>query len=115
MLYLALLCATILKFRIPLQLGISLLFGTSSRFDTLQMSFLSPTASSIFGGSGNEDGSLTTGHSGMLVNESCLDFLMMELVDAMCRTAIDEDTDREVIFYKLEMLGYRVGQSLVER
>lgn len=51
----------------------------------------------------------------MLVNESCLDFLMMELVDAMCRTAIDEDTDREVIFYKLEMLGYRVGQSLVER
>jgi hypothetical protein len=80
-----------------------------------KMSFLSPTASSIFGGSGNEDGSLATGHGGMLVNESCLDFLMMELVDAMCRTAIDEDTDREVIFYKLEMLGYRVGQSLVER
>lgn len=79
------------------------------------MSFLSPTASSIFGNSGNEDGSSATGATGLQVNESCLDFLMMELVDAMCRTALDEDTDREVIFYKLEMLGYRVGQSLVER
>lgn len=79
------------------------------------MSFLSPSTSGIFGGGSHEDGSMIAGNSGKLVNESCLDFLMMELVDAMCRSALDEDIDREVVFYKLEMLGYRVGQSLVEK
>ncbi|KAM3588777.1 hypothetical protein VKS41_001215 [Umbelopsis sp. WA50703] len=79
------------------------------------MSFLSPSTSGIFGGGSHEDGSVISGNTGKLVNESCLDFLMMELVDAMCRSALDEDIDREVVFYKLEMLGYRVGQSLVEK
>jgi trafficking protein particle complex subunit 6 len=28
---------------------------------------------------------------------------------------IDEDEERDAVFYRLEMLGYRVGQGLVER
>ena len=28
---------------------------------------------------------------------------------------MDEDEEREAVFYRLEMLGYRVGQGLVER
>ncbi|KAJ2960621.1 hypothetical protein NQZ79_g4034 [Umbelopsis isabellina] len=87
----------------------------TSKLDSQDMSFLSPSTSGIFGGASHEDGNMIAGNSGKLVNESCLDFLMMELVDAMCRSALDEDIDREVVFYKLEMLGYRVGQSLVEK
>ncbi|RUO96120.1 transport protein particle component-domain-containing protein [Jimgerdemannia flammicorona] len=49
------------------------------------------------------------------VSEACLEFLIMETVDTMFRTTLDAETDREAVFYKLEMLGYRVGQSLVER
>lgn len=28
---------------------------------------------------------------------------------------IDEDEEKDAVFYRLEMLGYRVGQGLVER
>jgi hypothetical protein len=28
---------------------------------------------------------------------------------------MDEDEERDAVFYRLEMLGYRVGQGLVER
>ena len=28
---------------------------------------------------------------------------------------LDEDEERDAVFYRLEMLGYRVGQGLVER
>ena len=49
------------------------------------------------------------------VNESCLEFLIMEMVDLMYRTTADSENDKEAVYYKLEMLGYQVGQSLVER
>jgi hypothetical protein len=49
------------------------------------------------------------------VNESCLEFLIMEMVDLMYRTTVDSENDKEAVYYKLEMLGYQVGQSLVER
>ena len=28
---------------------------------------------------------------------------------------MDEDEERDAVFFRLEMLGYRVGQGLVER
>ena len=28
---------------------------------------------------------------------------------------LDDEEEREAVFYRLEMLGYRVGQGLVER
>ncbi|GET02472.1 endoplasmic oxidoreductin [Rhizophagus clarus] len=43
------------------------------------------------------------------------EFLMMEMVDLMYRTTVDSENDKEAVYYKLEMLGYQVGQSLVER
>ncbi|RIB16735.1 NO signaling/Golgi transport ligand-binding domain-containing protein [Gigaspora rosea] len=39
----------------------------------------------------------------------------MEMVDLMYRTTADSKNDKESVFYKLEVLGYQVGQSLVER
>ncbi|CAG8623823.1 4012_t:CDS:2 [Acaulospora morrowiae] len=39
----------------------------------------------------------------------------MEMADLMFRTTADSENDKEAVFYKLEMLGYQVGQSLVER
>ena len=65
---------------------------------------------SIIGGSGGNMGVKPT-H----VNESCLEFLIMEMVDLMYRTTVDSENDKEAVYYKLEMLGYQVGQSLVER
>ncbi|KAG0186878.1 Trafficking protein particle complex subunit 6B [Apophysomyces sp. BC1034] len=51
-----------------------------------------------------------------LVSESCVDFLLIEMVDSICRTATTEaEADSEAVFYKLETLGYAVGQRLVER
>ncbi|CAG8532241.1 12113_t:CDS:2 [Funneliformis caledonium] len=49
------------------------------------------------------------------VNESCLEFLFMEMVDLMFRTTADSENDKEAVYYKLEVLGYQVGQSLVEK
>ncbi|KAI7866052.1 transport protein particle component [Spinellus fusiger] len=55
-------------------------------------------------------------HQPRLLNESCIDFFLMEMVDTICRTASTEnETDSEAVFYKLETLGYAVGQRLVER
>jgi hypothetical protein len=31
------------------------------------------------------------------------------------QSKLDEDEERDAVFYRLEMLGYRVGQGLVER
>jgi trafficking protein particle complex subunit 6 len=31
------------------------------------------------------------------------------------QSKLDEDEERDAVFYRLEMLGYRVGQSFVER
>ena len=62
------------------------------------------------------------------LNASCLDLLLIEMVPMAYRLAgqvagsgqegaktIDEDEQRELAFRRLETLGYRVGQGLVER
>ncbi|KAK4455969.1 trafficking protein particle complex subunit 6B [Podospora aff. communis PSN243] len=37
------------------------------------------------------------------------------LVSGSAATKMDEDEERDAVFYRLETLGYRVGQGLVER
>ena len=62
------------------------------------------------------------------VNSSCIDFLLIEMVPLANRTANDllttgkqgeggpdEDEQREAASRRLDALGYRVGQGLVER
>lgn len=62
------------------------------------------------------------------LNVSCMDLLLIEMVpmayrlahqlsnaDRASETLIDEDDQREAAFRRLEQLGYRVGQGLVER
>ena len=59
---------------------------------------------------------------------SCLDLLLIEIVPMAYRMAaelparatyaakhVDEEEQREAAFRRLETLGYRVGQGLVER
>lgn len=65
--------------------------------------------------------------SAQFFNSSCLDLLMIELVPMAYRITsppategavaqkLDEDEERDAVFYRLEVLGYRVGQGLVER
>lgn len=51
-----------------------------------------------------------------LVSETCMDLLLMEMVDTICRTtAVETEADSEAMFYKLDGLGYAVGQRMVER
>lgn len=58
------------------------------------------------------------------VSSSCFDFLLIELVPMAERLAKElsttenepEDSEiRETTFFRLESLGYRVGQGLAER
>lgn len=62
------------------------------------------------------------------LNASCLDLLLIEIVPMAYRIAgelsmrvgeekgaVDEEEQREAAFRRLETLGYRVGQGLVER
>ena len=62
------------------------------------------------------------------LNASCMDLLVIEMVPMAYRIAddlvtshsngtntIDEDEQRDAVYRKLETLGYRVGQGLVER
>lgn len=56
------------------------------------------------------------------ISASCFDFLLIELVPMAQRLATelsdgnaDEDEQKEVAYRRLESLGHRVGQSLVER
>ncbi|ROW14940.1 hypothetical protein VPNG_03360 [Cytospora leucostoma] len=50
------------------------------------------------------------------LSSSCLDFLLIEIVPmAYRRRVLDEEEERDAVFYRLETLGYRVGQGLVER
>lgn len=62
------------------------------------------------------------------LNASCMELLLIEMVPMAYRLAseltvpgqdgikpIDEDEQREAAFRRLETLGYRVGQGLVER
>lgn len=59
-----------------------------------------------------------------VLNTSCLDFLLIELVPMAERMTkelaaeeklLDDDEVRETTFFRLESLGYRVGQGLAER
>lgn len=59
-----------------------------------------------------------------VLNTSCLDFLLIELVPMAERLTkelaadeklLDDDEARETTFFRLESLGYRVGQGLAER
>ncbi|PWY64297.1 BET3 family protein [Aspergillus heteromorphus CBS 117.55] len=59
-----------------------------------------------------------------LLGASCLDFLLIELVPMAERlakdlasddTLLDDEEVRETTFFRLESLGYRVGQGLAER
>ena len=59
-------------------------------------------ASSTAAGAGARDGA-AVGRSGSVV------------VAEAARRALDEDEERDAVFYRLETLGYRVGQGLVER
>jgi hypothetical protein len=77
------------------------------------------------------------------LSSSCLDFLLIEIVpmayrvtneleaaaqdpssstsdpsqqqNSTPRKLLDEDEERDAVFYRLDTLGYRVGQGLVER
>lgn len=62
------------------------------------------------------------------LNASCMDLLLIEMVPMAYRLAeelavlgtdgvkrVDEEEQREAAFRRLELLGYRVGQGLVER
>ena len=62
------------------------------------------------------------------LNASCMDLLLIEMVPTAYRIVaelessrkggkeeVDEDEQKEAAFHRLETLGYRVGQGLVER
>ncbi|KAJ3195469.1 Trafficking protein particle complex subunit 6B [Irineochytrium annulatum] len=49
------------------------------------------------------------------VAESCLEFLMIEIVDIMHESPFDTENDREAAYFKLEALGYKVGAAMAER
>lgn len=49
------------------------------------------------------------------VNESCLDFLLAEMVEYVFKSTLKCEEDREAVAAKLEGLGYRVGVALAER
>jgi hypothetical protein len=44
--------------------------------------------------------------------ETCLELLMIEMVETILRSC---DSDLELAGYKLENIGFRVGQKLAER
>ncbi|KAL4998991.1 transport protein particle component [Aspergillus recurvatus] len=77
------------------------------------MSFDAPSAHSIAANSQDR-----------LLSASCLDFLLIELVPMAERIVrdlaaderlLDDDETKETAFFRLESLGYRVGQGLAER
>jgi hypothetical protein len=52
------------------------------------------------------------------LSSSCFDFLLIELVPMAERIASEIsgcDGNQDTVFYRLESLGYRVGQGLTER
>ncbi|KAI4238885.1 MAG: hypothetical protein LQ349_000798 [Xanthoria aureola] len=64
----------------------------------------------------------------IFLNSSCFDLLLIEMVPFAYRlaqqltlersganTQVDEEEQREAVFRRLDALGYRVGQGLVER
>ena len=67
------------------------------------------------GGGGDEEGRRdSSGSAGGNNNDN--DGTSSEVAAARAaRKALDEDEERDAVFYRLETLGYRVGQGLVER
>lgn len=68
--------------------------------------------------------SITTDSNSRFLGASCLDFLLIELVPMAERLVRelpvddkqpDDEEARESTFFRLESLGYRVGQGLAER
>lgn len=69
----------------------------------------------------------TTDPQARYLSASCLDFLLIELVPMSERLSKeflmtdnnnkqpDDEETREATFFRLESLGYRVGQGLAER
>lgn len=59
----------------------------------------------------------TTAPATASVAESCMDFLMAEIVKQMHRQPNEAPTenDKEAAYFKLEALGYRVGMAIAER
>ncbi|KAI9201806.1 NO signaling/Golgi transport ligand-binding domain-containing protein [Polychytrium aggregatum] len=55
------------------------------------------------------------GEDASRVNESCMDFLIMEMVQQMHKGPGGVEVDKEAAYFKLENLGYRVGFALAER
>ncbi|KAK3989496.1 trafficking protein particle complex subunit 6B [Cladorrhinum sp. PSN332] len=66
--------------------------------------------------------------SARFLSASALDFLLIEMVPMAYRVTnelstsqtqqtaqLEEDEEREAVFFRLESIGYRVGQGLVER
>ena len=49
------------------------------------------------------------------VNESCLDYLLAEMVHLIQDATAGADEDKETAYVKLESRGYRVGHVLAER
>ncbi|TPX46626.1 hypothetical protein SeLEV6574_g03131 [Synchytrium endobioticum] len=56
------------------------------------------------------------------VAESCLNFLLMEMTEALSRSTPSEpvennttSNDKEAVYFKLESVGYRVGLAMAER
>lgn len=74
---------------------------------------------------GSPFGAVASDPHAPLLNASCLDLLLIELVPMAERLAkelsttddkqADEEEIRETTFFRLESLGYRVGQGLAER
>lgn len=67
---------------------------------------------------------LNTDPNARVFSSSCFDFLLIELVPMAERMAkelvtegkeIEDEEVRETTFFRLESLGYRVGQGLAER
>ena len=67
------------------------------------------------GGDGDEEGRRDSSGSAS-GNNNDNDGTSSEVAAARAaRKALDEDEERDAVFYRLETLGYRVGQGLVER
>jgi hypothetical protein len=55
------------------------------------------------------------------LNSTVLDLLLIEIVPLARRLAheasepLDDEEERDAMFYRLEQLGFKVGQGLVER
>ncbi|EQB46033.1 transporter particle component [Colletotrichum gloeosporioides Cg-14] len=70
---------------------------------------IAPAESSSAGGDGASSGSHSHAAAGAALSSAS------GAVTAGSARKMDEDEERDAVFYRLETLGYRVGQGLVER